>query len=1003
MPATPSSLEVLDRATTNLLGEYQALVRSALLREHEDLAPGIRSGLTGISNSLGTDIREYLDNDYVVEVADVLAALGTPEERRNVLNALLEFLGRYYRDGEFDTTRRRGAHGARVEAASDDDVVFRWRNRGAHYVKSGVQAGTQIVAADSARSVVVRVADSDSPRDNNKAELMVHQFEGVEVDDERVVISMRWDRHDDVTRKNERAKAQAAEIEKTVTAVTEAADDLDADVVRKLLRRYVRESNTDFLVHPDLAAFLSRELSAFLVDTFLGSELASLPSQEALHRLVQVQAATAVAAPVIRRLGALESIKAQLFEKRRVVLDERWLVRADQLPDHLADAVLANDRQQEAWVELFGLNEPATRDTLSERPGLVVDTRWFDESFVTELLTALTEHHTLDDLVDGIVVGGENYGAMRTLLPTYAGRMKVAYLDVPYNTGSDGFLYKDAFGRHSTWLTMMEQRIRLVRDLLGPDGALLVSIDDNEESNSKQLLDLIFGETNYLTTLTWEGALLGDATFVSEGHDSIHAYLKNFGYLSDRIRRWKAEVKAAKESGEELPESPFAWKTAKGGTEAVIKKGKELAKKHAIAVELPIGEYLDRCWAASTELQAWYRDLDETNPSKVYAGTYKHVDHVGAYEAGNPSWPGGGGPDFRPAHPTVEGYRCPPPSRGWIYQHDRWDEEVAARRIHWPEDHTKSPRTKSYMAQQTKSVLRSVFYGNRAKAAAQLDAVIGGKGSFPHPKHPEIVRQLIEAAGDENAFILDVFAGSGTTAASTIEQNRREVTAANPDGGRRRFLLTEMGEYLDDITVRRIIRLMHSQHWKDGTPVPPKRNQTWQDLAAGGPKLVRVLQLESFDQTLATVLHGTLEGRTTGALHPDMRLDELPLDVPGAELRAAVRNDDGTASCAAVLPTALLALGITERRRQTITVDGVAYQVATGTDPHQQPAAVVLRPTPDDLDTDACRIDQVLATVGADPTWRLYVEGPCTHPRADDLATAVAASILSRDPHMSVR
>lgn len=984
-----------------LAAEYLQLAQTAVLRAHEEDVEGVRSGLTGLTSALGTDVRAFLLDEYPALLAASLDRLETEDERRSVLNALLEFFARYYRDGEFDTSRRRGQSGARVEAAGDDDVIFRWRNRGAHYVKSAVRLGHQTRLTANGGRVLVRVADVAGPRDNNKPELLVHQLEGVEADELGVVVSMRWDRHPDVSEKKQRPAAQAAEVDKAAAAAVAACSTVTEDDARVALRRFIRESNTDFLVHPSLAPFLTQELHAYLVDSFLGEEIASLPGHEALRRIEQVQVAAAVAEPVIRQLGALESVKAQLFEKLRVVLDERWLVRIDQVPEDLWPAVLANEAQQAAWADLFGLAGPATTETLSERPGLVLDTKHFPEEFTTELLCRITETSALDQLVDGVVVAGENYGAMRTLMPTFQGRLKVAYLDVPYNTGSDGFLYKDAFGRHSTWLVMMEERMRLVRDLLGPDGALLVSIDDNEEANCKQLLDVVFGERNYVTTLTWEGALKGDATFVSEGHDSIHAYLRNAAYLEERIRAWKREVEAAKKAEEEIPESPFAWKTAKGGTKKVIDKGKELTAAHKITADLALDEYLRRCWAASKDLQAWYKTLEETDPAKDFAGTYKYVDHLGTYRADNPSWPGGGGPDYAPEHPLVAGYRCPPPTRGWRLQEDRFWEEHAARRTHWPEDHTKQPCPKKYLEQQTKSVLRSVFYGNRASAGRRLDDVIGGKGAFPHPKHPEIVRQLVEAASDPDAWVLDVFAGSGTTAAAVIEQNRREITPDNPVGGNRRFLLAEMGDYLEDITLRRITRLMHSQEWKRGAPVPPKRKQTWAGLAEGGPRIVQVLRTESFDQTLATVLASdAVVTRTVKALHPDLRLDELSLDIPGTTVAGSVVDESGTRTTIAAMPTALLALGIEARRHWLIGAGGYRHRVVTGVRRDGTPAAVVLREPTSDLDADAVALGDVLTQVGAGPDWEVYVNAPCIHPQADDLETAVAESVLSRDPHV---
>ena len=109
--------------------------------------------------------------------------------------------------------------------------------------------------------------------------------------------------------------------------------------------------------------------------------------------------------------------------------------------------------------------------------------------------------HSFDDLdeaTDGLLIHAENYGALRTLQPKFEGKVKVIYIDPPYNTGGDGFLYKDDFSKHSTWLTMMEERLRLGKDLMSEDGVLFASIDDYEYNRLKDALDSVFGEETSL-------------------------------------------------------------------------------------------------------------------------------------------------------------------------------------------------------------------------------------------------------------------------------------------------------------------------------------------------------------------------------------------------------------------------------------------------------------------------------------------------------------------------
>src|SRR5690606_34530017 len=163
-------------------------------------------------------------------------------------------------------------------------------------------------------------------------------------------------------------------------------------------------------------------------------------------------------------------------------------------PRELWNEVLANEAQLEAWrtlfhsdpaKDLFNPNGEVNEAFLEAHPTLVVDTRHFDQDFVDRLLEGFDGD--LDDAVGGILIHGENYQALRLLERKYAGAVKCIYIDPPYNTGSDDFIYKDRY-RHSSWLAMMEERLRVARGLLAKNGALLVSLNDVETAN---LLNLV--------------------------------------------------------------------------------------------------------------------------------------------------------------------------------------------------------------------------------------------------------------------------------------------------------------------------------------------------------------------------------------------------------------------------------------------------------------------------------------------------------------------------------
>ena len=160
---------------------------------------------------------------------------------------------------------------------------------------------------------------------------------------------------------------------------------------------------------------------------------------------------------------------------------------------------------------------------------------------------------------DNLIIHGDNLHALKALLPRYAGRVKCIYIDPPYNTGKEGWVYNDNVNspvmrewlkankpvdgedleRHDKWLCMMWPRLQLLRELLSDDGAIFVSTDDNEQHRLRMLMDEVFGERNFIGSFVWEGTGKNDAKFISVGHDYVMAYASDFAKIKTNGRRWR--------------------------------------------------------------------------------------------------------------------------------------------------------------------------------------------------------------------------------------------------------------------------------------------------------------------------------------------------------------------------------------------------------------------------------------------------------------------------------
>lgn len=385
------------------------------------------------------------------------------------------------------------------------------------------------------------------------------------------------------------------------------------------------------------------------------------------------------------------------------------------------------------------------------------------------------------DACQHVFIEGDNLEVLRLLQRSYNDQVKLIYIDPPYNTTND-FVYNDDFTdslgvylaysgqadsdgnmvsatvesggrRHSGWLSFMYPRLSLARNLLRNDGAILVSIDDNEVHNLRLLMDDVFGQENFVGQFIWAAGWKNDSKFVSESHEYIVAYARNKAVL-------KSEV------GE--------WRTRKPGLEAIYAEFARLKKKHA-----------DDHAAISAGLRTWYRALPDGDPSKRQKH-YCHVDHRGIYFPDNISWPGGGGPKYQVLHPKT-GKPVKVPAGGWRFPDaSRMQEVIDDQRIHFGEDESTVPCIKSYLQDREEEVPYSVFYQDGRGATKRLRALMGGD-YFTNPKDEFVLQRIIEFSTGPNDLIVDLFAGSGTTGHAVMLQN-------HADGGSRRFVMVNLPE-----------------------------------------------------------------------------------------------------------------------------------------------------------------------------------------------------------------
>ena len=389
------------------------------------------------------------------------------------------------------------------------------------------------------------------------------------------------------------------------------------------------------------------------------------------------------------------------------------------------------------------------------------------------------------DTTQNVFIEGDNLEVLKVLQRHYYNKIKLIYIDPPYNTGKD-FIYPDNFreglqtylewtkqvnedgaklssnteseGRfHSNWLNMMYPRLKLARNLLTDDGAIILSIDDSERDALFRLGCEIFGESNFVASMVWAAGRKNDSKYVSVSHEYILIFAKNRAVLNERVGDWKVR---------------------KDGIDEIYAQVEKLCSEE------------DDLDAASARLKTWFRDLPPQSPAKRHKH-YSNIDERGVYFAGDISWPGGGGPKYEVLHPET-GKPVRIPAGGWRFQEDSFRERVSENRVKFGADESTVPTYKRYLSETEYESPYSVFYQDGRAATKRLTSLMGKK-VFDFPKDEEVLARIIEMSTSGQDCILDFFSGSGTTAHAVMEQNAR-------DGGERRHIQVQLPEPIGELS-----------------------------------------------------------------------------------------------------------------------------------------------------------------------------------------------------------
>jgi adenine-specific DNA-methyltransferase len=388
------------------------------------------------------------------------------------------------------------------------------------------------------------------------------------------------------------------------------------------------------------------------------------------------------------------------------------------------------------------------------------------------------------DTTQNLMIEGDNLEVLKLLQKSYAGKVKLIYIDPPYNTGKD-FVYPDNFkdniknyleltgqtgeggkklssnteasGRfHTDWLNMMYPRIKLAQNLLKRDGAIFVSCDEGEQARLRITMDEVFGQENFVADMVWAAGRKNDSRLISVSHEYIVCYARDTGFLT---------------------EQKIEWRQKKKGLDDIYAQYERLRRIHA-----------NDFGAMTKGMKEWFKGLADSHPAKAHKH-YHRVDKRGVYFAADISWPGGGGPKYEVLHPqTKKPVRVP--ARGWTTPDPKkmqsWIEDD---RVDFGEDETSAPCLKKHLKDSEYQPPYSVFYQDGRAATKRLRELMGGD-CFNFPKDENVLQELIGMMTSSTDIVVDFFAGSGTTGHAVLAQNAL-------DSASRHYVLVQLPERLD--------------------------------------------------------------------------------------------------------------------------------------------------------------------------------------------------------------
>jgi len=479
------------------------------------------------------------------------------EIKLQVFNDLYNFFSRYYEEGDFVPHYRYSIKGHKYAIPyNGEEVKLYWANSEQYYTKTGLLFRDYTFKAGDYK-VIFRIVSAKEELGSNKATkerfFVLDDEEPPTIEDKSLIIRFQYReltekevKHYEVEGGSNIAKQEKINQKSYDEALKKAKEaTLKAILSREYknekalllyqINRFTAKNTKDYFIHKNLKKFLSKQLDYFIKAEVLDIE--TLEKERFLDKhITRAKVVREIGEDIIDFLSHIEDFQKRLWEKKKFVLKTEYVITTDRVPEEFYDEILKNKEQKKEWKEL-GFEIPKKKRELKNKK-LPIDTKFFSQEFKDRLLEKLTEKSDLDDLLDGLLIKSENWQALNLLLGKYKEKVQTIYIDPPFNKEQDAdYLYNVKY-KDSTWASILENRLRLAKDLLNERGSIFVRCDYNGNWLVRPLMNEIFGEENFRNEMGVrrfkKNVMEKEIKKLPEGLDTIYLYStsEKFSYVN---------------------------------------------------------------------------------------------------------------------------------------------------------------------------------------------------------------------------------------------------------------------------------------------------------------------------------------------------------------------------------------------------------------------------------------------------------------------------------------